>query len=142
MQISKLIETEIGVLWGRDCVYLDHTLKPDAGTLLLCGTINCRIVRNFVPPPGWEKAEDLPYKLLFHNVLGFQMLELDAWDSQNDETTAQSESCFEEVENSTWLNRLHGIPTQSHRHIRLATYDDVFDVLCETYVWHFGDKAR
>lgn len=108
MQISKLIETEIGVLWGRDCVYLDHTSKPDSATLLLRGTINCRIVRNFAPPPSWEEAEDLPYELLFYGVLEFQMLELDTWDLQNQDITALSESCFEEVENSNWLNRLHG----------------------------------
>ncbi len=142
MQISKLIETEIGVLWGRDCVYLDHTSKPDSATLLLRGTINCRIVRNFASPPGWEEAEDLPYELLFHSVLEFQMLELDTWDLQNQDMTALSESCFEEVENSTWLNRLHGEGPQGHRHLRLATYDDVFDVLCQSYMWRFGDKAR
>ncbi len=141
MQISKLIETEIGVLWGRDCVYLDHTSKPEEGTLLLRGTINCRIVRNYVSPPGWEQAEDLPYELLFQNVLGFQMLELDAWGTQNYDSTALSESCFGEVENSMWLNRLHAKLTKL-RHLRLATYDDVFDVLCETYTWQFGDKAR
>lgn len=141
MQISKLIETEIGVLWGRDCVYLDHTSKPNAGTLLLRGTINCRIVRNYLPPPGWEQAEDLPYELLFHNVLGFQMLELDAWGTQNEDLSALSESCFEEVENSMWLKRLHD-KLERLRHLRLATYDDVFDVLCETYTWQFGDKAR
>ncbi len=141
MQISKLIETEIGVLWGRDCVCLDHTSKTDAGTLLLRGTINCRIVRNYLPPPGWEEAEDLPYELLFRNVLGFQMLELDAWGTQNEDLSALSESCFEEVENSMWLKRLHD-KLERLRHLRLATYDDVFDVLCETYTWQFGDKAR
>lgn len=141
MQISKLIETEIGVLWGRDCVYLDHTSKANAGTLLLRGTINCRIVRNYLPPPGWEQAEDLPFELLFHNVLGFQMLELDAWGTQNEDLSALSESCFEEVENSMWLKRLHD-KLERLRHLRLATYDDVFDVLCETYTWQFGDKAR
>ncbi len=141
MQISKLIETEIGVLWGRDCVYLDHTSKPDAGALLLCGTINCGIVRNFMPPPGWEQAEDLPFELLFHNVLGFQMLELDAWGTQNDDSTALSESCFEEVVESMWLKRVNAKLTRL-RHLRLATYDDVFDVLCETYTWQFGDKGR
>ena len=141
MQISKLIETEIGVLWGRDCVYLDHTMIPDAGTLLLRGTIDCRIVRNFLPPPGWEQSEDLPFELLFHRVLGFQMLELDAWGTQNEDLTALSESCFEEVENSMWLKRLH-VNLERLRHFRLATYDDVFDVLSETYTWQFGDKAR
>lgn len=141
MQISKLIETEIGVLWGRDCVYLDHTSKTDAGTLLLRGTINCRIVRNYLPPPGWEEAEDLPYELLFRNVLGFQMLELDAWGTQNEDLSALSESCFEEVENSMWLKRLHDKLVRL-RHLRLATYDDVLEVLCETYTWQFGDKAR
>ncbi len=141
MQISKLIETEIGVLWGRDCVYLDHTSKPNAGTLLLRGTINSRIVRNYLPPPGWEQAKHLPYELLFHNVLGFQMLELDAWGTQNEDLSALSESCFEEVENSMWLRRLND-KRERLRHLRLATYDDVFDVLCETYTWQFGDKAR
>lgn len=141
MEISKLIETEIGVLWGRDCVYLDHTSKTDAGTLLLRGTINCGIVRNYLPPHGWEQAEDLPYELLFHKVLGFQMLELDAWGNQNEDLSALSESCFEEVENSMWLKRLHD-KLERLRHLRLATYDDVFDVLCETYTWQFGDKAR
>ena len=142
MQTLKVIETEIGILWGRDCVYLNHTSKPEARTLLLCGQINCRNVRKLTPPLGWENVQVIPYKLLFHNVLGFQMLELETWDSQNDDTSALMESCFEEVHNSSWLKRLEGKRTDSHRHLRLATYDDVFDVLCETYVWHFGDQAK
>ena len=76
-------------------------------------------------------AEDLPFELLFHRVLGFQMLELDAWGTQNEDLSALSESCFEEVENSMWLKRLH-VNLERLRHFRLATYDDVFDVLCET----------
>ncbi len=98
-------------------------------------------MRNYLPPPGWEQAEDLPYELLFHNVLGFQMLELDAWGTQNADLSALSESCFEEVENSMWLKRLHD-KLERLRHLRLATYDDVFDVLCETYTWQFGRQSQ
>ncbi len=40
--------------------------------------------------------------------------------------------------NSTWLSRLPCTSKLNYRHIRLATYDDVFDLLCESYVWRFG----
>ncbi len=120
MQAAKLIETEIGVLWGRDCVYLDQTSKTDTGALLLRGTINCGIVRNFVPPTGWQDAEDLPYVLVFHHVLGFQMLELDTWCSENEGIDGLSESCFLEVHNSSLLNRLQGKRKTCHAPLEMS----------------------
>jgi hypothetical protein len=52
------------------------------------------------------------------------MLELDSWDYI-------SESSFDEVVDSDWIDSIGGKATARHRHILLQTYDDVFEVVCE-----------
>lgn len=138
METSLVIATGIGILWGRDCVYLDDVSRDGPGTLFLSGTINCRIVRDLKVTIASDEKPFLPFRVWFRQTLGFQMLELDTWESINDDPNALSQSCFEEVVGSRWLSRMEGKKTEKHRHLRLATYDDVFDIVCESFDWRFG----
>ena len=52
------------------------------------------------------------------------MYDLDTW---------KSESCFDEVKNSSWAEDLQGKVTSKHRHFSFVTYDDSFEVVCEDY---------
>ena len=59
------------------------------------------------------------------------MLELDSWDIS--ETSKEWSSSFDEVTRSKWVASLGGKVTHEHRHFRLQTYDDVFEVVCSGY---------
>ena len=141
MQARNAVETDIGVLWGRDCVFLDRISMPDTSTLCLQVSINANIVRDFRAPDGWSKTDEIPYVFMFQRCLGYQVLELDTWDSQNDDTNAFLDSSFQELVNSKWLASLAGKRGQSHRHFQLATYDEVFDIICVDYRLSFGNDV-
>lgn len=116
------IETALGRLDGRDCIYLDRFAFEDGtGTLVLDGAINGTLCT--IPQPG----RFVPFTLRFLGVLAVKMVELDScdWDF---------ESSFDEVRDSEWISSLGGKVTAAHRHFFVQTYDYVFDVVvCEGY---------
>ncbi len=142
MGSRTIVQTAIGTLWGRDCIFLDRLSMPDTSTLVLKGTINTGIVRQFVPPEQMPTSEELPYVLRFNGVLATHILELDTWQSQHDsEDNAFMGSSFEELVDSRWLSSLAGKVTPNHRHFAVLTYDDVIDVICRDYTLSFNPKT-
>lgn len=115
------IETALGHLSGRDCIYLDRFAFEDgAGTLVLDGCINGDLCTSRKP------NRFVPYTLRFHGVLAVKMVELDScnW---------EFESSFDEVCDSEWIRLLGGKVTDAQRHFFVQTYDYVFDVVCAGY---------
>lgn len=116
------IKTELGFLYGRDCIYLN---KTEYGfSLVLYGKINGNLCSNE------QKNRFISYKLTFKEALAVSIIELD---SMYDSDSWKAESCFDEVMNSSWVKELKGKVTSNHRHFSLQTYDDVFEVVCESY---------
>jgi hypothetical protein len=112
------IETALGRLDGRDCIYLDSFAFEDGtGTLVLDGSINGNLCSTRQP------GRFVPYTLRFRGVLAIKMVELDScdWDM---------ESSFDEIRDSEWIRSLGGKVTAAHRHYFVQTYDYVFDVVC------------
>ena len=120
------IETVVGFLTGRDCVYLDKvTQDVNSGVLVFEGDINGNLV---VCEKEW-----LPYKLKFTQVLMYFCCELDTYGNL---TEIEYSSSFDLVENSTWLEALpirKDYDKKEYKHYRLFTYDDVFDVIATGY---------
>lgn len=115
------IQTEIGTLRGRDCIYLDEVRIQDGqNTLVLIGVINGDLCSK------QQLGVEIPYELKFTGVLALKMVELDSWD-------CVSESSFDEIKNSTWLQTLDGKVKSHHRHFLIQTYDEVFEVVCCRY---------
>lgn len=136
------IKTEIGILWGRDCIFLDRVVMnlERASDLILEGTINTNIVKEFVLPQNMPVSGELPYRLRFSGVLAVQILEYDTWCDlhENDQTVSQDPSSFEEVIDSRWKASLNGKVTKPDRHFRVSTYDDIIDVICRDYELTFN----
>ncbi len=130
MQIYKKIETEIGTFWGRDCIFL-HKITFENGTnnLILDGEID----GNLCNPE--RLGGDVLYRLRFEGILALSMIELDSWD-------CECESSFDEILDSEWIRALGGKVSEKHRHFLLQTYDDVFEVVCETYTLAFSELPR
>ncbi len=114
----RIVETPVGTLRGRDCVFLDSATFAETNTLVLRGTLNGDLCGQ--PSPG----SDLPFVITFTGVLAVRMLELDCWGGS-------CSSSFDEVLESRWIAELGGKVTGRCRHFVLQTYDDVFDVVCD-----------
>jgi hypothetical protein len=122
-QILEAIETDAGTLYGRDTIYLVETsLQYSPIILTLKGFINLPL-----------KDAELNYTLTFRQILALSMLELDSWDKTAPKVWYENPSCFVEVKNSEWIAALGGkISTKHHKHYILATYDEVFQIVCES----------
>jgi hypothetical protein len=123
------IETALGRLHGRDCIYLDRfTFEDGTSTLILDGSINGNLCTTRQP------GRFVPYSLRFHGMLAVKMVELDSCDWS-------FESSFDEVHDSEWIRSLGGKVTTAQRHFFVQTYDYVFDVVCEGYEFEIQTVA-
>ena len=123
--IIKPIETSLGILKGRDCIYLDNVYK-NARSYIFEGEINCRLLNN-------GKDGFIKYKLEFKNVVSIFTCELNTYDAIN----TNSIYSFEVIENSKYLKTIAAndkANIKSLKHYRLRTYDDVFDIIAEDYI--------
>ena len=125
------IETSLGILKGRDCIYLDKVYKKDR-SYLFEGEINGRLLNN-------GKDGFIKYKLEFKDVISMFTCELDSYDAIN----TNSVYSFEIVEDSKYLKIIVAndeLDIKSLKHYRLKTYDEVFDIIAEDYVFEIGDN--
>lgn len=118
------IETSLGILKGRDCIYLDKVYKKDR-SYLFEGEINGRLLNNSVD-------RYIKYKLEFKNVISMFTCELDSYYAIN----TNGVYSFEIIENSKYLKTIAAnddLDIKSLKHYRLKTYDDVFDIIAKDY---------
>ncbi len=120
------IVTELGILKGRDCIYLDRvSFENGTSTLVMEGKVNGNLCSER------QIGRVFAYVLKFNGLLALKMIELDSWDFTG-------ESSFDEILDSDWIRTLGGKVTPSRRHFRIQTYDDVFDVVCSGYELRFS----
>ena len=122
-EIFEPIETEVGIISGRDAIFLDE-IKFDyrnsrVGFLGELNSVLCSKKR--------ENNEWIKYSLTFFGVLSFQMVELDFADFRG-------KSSFDLVQNSKWTNEFRKFDSASkvkpeHKHYFLQTYDDIFEIV-------------
>lgn len=125
------IETSLGILKGRDCIYLDKVYK-NARSYIFEGEINGRLLNN-------GKDGFIKYKLEFKNVVSMFACGMDTYDIIN----VNDVYSFQMIENSKYLKTIASndeLDIKSLKHYRLKTYDDVFDVIAEDYLLEIGDN--
>ena len=115
------IQTVLGTLKGRDCIYLDDAaFQNGVNQFVLKGEINGNLCSKK------RTGIDIPYEIIFFGVMALKMVELDSCDSD-------SESSFDEVIGSSWIKSLGGKVDTNHHHYYFQTYDEVFEVVCDRY---------
>ena len=126
-EIFEPIETVAGVICGRDAIFLDDVhFDYQKGTVELCGELSSTLCSKYKD----DEDSFIGYSLTFSGVLAFSMTELDFKD--------YGSSSFDRVMNSKWLDEMrrkdHSAKVKPNlEHYLVFTYDDVFDVVCETY---------
>lgn len=130
-QHFRAIETQIGVLVGRDAISLD-LLYYDGGNLILEGSLNGHLA-------SAATDDHIFYRLTFSGVLALKMIEIDSLYHLDPMSGVMGDcSSFDEIVNSHWVAELGGKVTRDHKHYHFGTYDDTFEVVCEGYelkVW-------
>lgn len=139
MEKVTAIHTELGILRGRDCIYLDVVRQEDnSGDLIFTGEINGALVSAPLKEQEW-----FPYTLIFEKVLACFFCELDTYEAMAEGQTYDGGS-FAEVQDSQWLKKLpiRGNWKDSYKHYRLFTYDVVYDILAPDYQLTISNKEN
>lgn len=128
MEIRHLpIETSVGIIRGRDAIYLDQVFfDKTRQSIELCGEINGRLCSKNDADLEWIK-----YSLTFSGILFFTMTELDF-------AEPIAPSSFIEIKDSSVIQQMRKADsakklTSSHKHFQLQTYDDVFEIVCRSF---------
>ena len=87
-----------------------------------------------------SRRDFVPLTISFSGVGAVQILELETWEYQIDESHALIDSSFEIVKNSPWIAKLTD-PTGEYQpmvspedsHLELLTYDHVITVVCKEF---------
>ena len=125
----KPIQTPLGVLYGRDAVLVENLFydPQDGGLLRITGQLDGPSVT--LNP---QHLATIPFTLTFNDVQAFTATQVDTYGYGGG-----SVSSFDQVFHSRWrydlMNRHSTTITGRHTHYHLRTYDDVFDILCESF---------
>jgi len=125
MENIKPVRTQVGIISGRDALYLDE-IKFDykKNIITFIGEINGELcsaskIKGFIH-----------YKMNFKDVLYFKMIELDVslFESQS---SFGMESCIVELLETDMLMNIEKARGVNSRHFVVSTYDDVFNIVCK-----------
>ena len=128
MKIIPIEIEAIGFPEGRDAIFLDNVQGKNTDTLTLNGELNGTLCSKL------NKEVYIPYNITFKNVLKVEVTNVDFHNYFNEETQEENKevySSFEEARDSGFLKATN---TDRHRHFIFHTYDDVFDIVAESYV--------
>ena len=130
MEKAIAINTCLGVLNGRDCIYLNLMKQDDLAHLTFTGEINGHLVSMHKSEKRW-----LPYTLTFQRVLAYFACELDTYENLAGMGHLDGSS-FDLIEDSTWLKSLsvrEDFDKDLYQHYRLFTYDVVYNIIAVSY---------
>ncbi|MCM1120015.1 MAG: hypothetical protein NC543_11745 [bacterium] len=128
------IDTCLGVLRGRDCIFLDRVEQNDRGNLTFSGEINSVLTSKSKRNSQGEKW--VPFTLAFHNVIACFSCELETYGNIMEASDLLG-SDFDIIENSKWLESLpvrKDYHKDMYKHFRIYTYDIVYNIVADSYI--------
>jgi hypothetical protein len=138
-QFRRPIETPVGFVVGRDALFLNGA-QSDFTQRLLSLELN---INGHLASHSPSPTRDYLFFVEFFGVLAYRVIELDStYDLENqslDEDKSEGSS-FDEIVNSHWILELGGKITKENKHYQVSTYDDVFDVICESFEMRVYDR--
>ena len=139
MPVIIPLPTSAGLLYGRDCVYLDNAQFESSSRLHITGELNGALIRHSHPETQGRETQDFsPFYLIFERVIASSTCELDTYENLVPHHMDDTRPSFVEIQNSPWLERLpvrQDFDHRIYRHFRLYTYDTVLDVFAASYTW-------
>lgn len=122
-------DNTLGILNGRDCIYIDKVTFDSFDSLTFEGEINGRLASR-IREDKW-----IPYKLVFQRVISHFVCELDTYEGFGN-TESFGHSDFTEIENSPLMAKIpirRDFDRSRYKHFRVFTYDYVFDIIAVNF---------
>ncbi len=122
------IETPVGVVNGRDSIYLDSVIHTgDLSMLTFTGELNANLCSKYEGSGKW-----IVFELKFLHVPCFRGWEIDVYPSE-----LEIQSSFDLIEDSAFLQ---GVSALKHDHYVLSTYDYIYEILAKDFVLNLGSE--
>lgn len=120
--VHNVIETELGVLDGRDAIHVDK-FEQKFNKIIIEGEVNSRFCKEEYRNCRWYSI-----KIVFDGIKAYKCENIDIyhWKDWN------TQSCFEEISDSDWANE-YKLKKEEYKHLILETYDYVYFILCKKY---------
>ncbi len=135
MEKAIAIETCLGVLRGRDCIFLDRVEQDNRGNLTFSGEINGDLASRHKESKGLQEIKWFPYTLTFQHVIACFSCELDTYENFIGNSGLEG-SDFDLIENSKWLESMpvrKDLKKDGYKHYRVFTYDIVYNIIAGSY---------
>lgn len=119
----------LGVLEGRDCIFIQTVMQDDQDNLIFQGEINGVLAKKI------QTEQAIPYRLVFHRVLSYFSCEIDTYENMN-KSKYNSRYALGVVENGKWLKSLpirKDFNKSVYKQYRVVTYDFVFHIIACSY---------
>lgn len=130
-QIKNIEDNVLGILEGRDCIYIDSVVFDDYN-LVFKGEINGLLARKI------NKDISIPYELTFKNAMVHFCCEIDTYENI-DEGKSFGYSDFNIVNNSKWLEQLpirKDFDKSQYNHYQVFTYDYIYNIIAKEYTFN------
>lgn len=130
--MEKVINIEdetLGILDGRDCIYIDMVTQNDMDDLIIKGEINGHLASK-IRNDKW-----IPFTFTFHRVIAYFSCEIDTYENI-DTYNYLNHSDFILVNNSQWLAAFpirKDFNKSIFKHYQVFTYDYVFNIIAVSY---------
>lgn len=119
------ITTPLGILFGRDCIYVDvFTQKHQQ--MLIEGEISGNLLRPKISST-W-----IPFTMTFERAMA-------AIITEREHSEWQSKSSFDLVVESEWCRNLSGTGDTGVQHFVLSGYDHIYQVAAKSFHLVIGD---
>lgn len=119
---SSAIETPIGILKGRDAIYVDD-FHHKYNAIEITGELNGSLCSRRSSNAEWYR-----YILKFNTVIVYKCENIDYYQWRKWNTV----SSFDVISDSIWIEE-YGLDIEKFQHYILETYDYVYLIICESY---------
>ena len=130
MEKATAVNTCLGVLMGRDCIYLDQVKQDALNNLTFTGDINGHLISQHRDEKDWFPTPS-PSGGCWP-ILPVNWTPMKIWLGWGIWMAVP----FDLIEDSTWLKSLpvrEDFDKDIYRHYRLFTYDDVYNIIAVSY---------
>ncbi|MGG4345663.1 hypothetical protein [Paenibacillus lautus] len=127
----QIINTELGVISGRDAIYLDKLNFTSTNEVELIGEINASLCSQV------NDEKYIPYKFIVKGIYYFNMVELDI-SYTNVLRDVEVNSSLIEVIGSDLLTTIKEVRGLNLRHLIICTYDEIFEIACKAFEMKFN----
>lgn len=135
---EPIITEELGLIYGRDAIFLDKIEFDETHSVKLIGEFNSSLCKNV----NGKNDKYIPYEINFKGILEFKIVELDFYNNKN--YASSFEKIIDSKRISEFKNAYDGDIKikDTHEHYIFHTYDNVIELIASEFKLKLKSKTE